>query len=147
MSERSSTRIEIMNAIGKTDDHNLKMVLLLMLGVMEEIGHKIDGIYEDKEMMRATVLNGHADVHHSDHEWIKYHRAEDAQRLNIIKRIEPVMIWAETKILEEKEAKNAVKKSISSIATSMAEKAIWAILGMMVYAVATGFPLAQQFIK
>jgi hypothetical protein len=146
MNKISNTRVEIMNAIGKTDDHNLKMVLLLMLGVMEEIGTKIDSIYEDKDYLRSTVLNGHADIHHSDHEWIRHYRVEDVQRLNIISRVEPVMVWAESKIQEEKESKKVLKNSISVILTGIAEKAVWLMLGALVYAIASGFPLAHKLI-
>lgn len=143
----SNTRIEIMNAIGKTDDHNLKMVLLLMLGIMEEIGNKIDSIYDDKARLRAEVLNGHADVHHGDHEWIRHYRIEDIQRMKIIERIEPIVVWAESKILEEKEAKKAIKNSISVILTSVAQKAVWLMLGVLLYAVVAGFPIVQHLVR
>jgi len=123
------------------------MVLLLMLGIMEEIGGKIDSIYDDKARLRAEVLNGHADVHHSDHEWIRHYRIEDIQRMKILERIEPIVLWAETKILEEKESKKALKNSISVILTSIAQKAVWLMLGVLLYAVATGFPLVQHLVR
>lgn len=141
----TNTKTEILSAIGKTDDHNLKMVLLLMLGIMEEIGGKIDGIYQDKEMLRESVLNGHADVHHSDHEWIKHHRIEDLQRLQVIQRLEPVLTWAEQKIIDERTTNTLVKRKSVDIISNIAEKGIWLIFGMLAYAVASGFPLAQKF--
>ena len=61
---------EIMSAIAKTDDSNLKMLLLLMLGVLEEIGGRIDAMRADERGLRDAVLNGHADVHHDHHEWV-----------------------------------------------------------------------------
>ena len=139
----SNTRVEIMNAIGKTDDHNLKMILLLMLGIMEEIGSKIDNIYDDKARLRAEVLNGHADIHHSDHEWIKHYRMENVQRMKIIERIEPVVLWAETKILEEKENKKLVKAGVAEVITGVVEKAVWVLIGVAVtvtISIITGIP-------
>jgi hypothetical protein len=134
-----NTKAEIMAAIGRTDDYNLKMVLLLMLGIMEEIGSKIDRIYTDKDALRESVLNGHADVHHGDHEWIKHHRLEDIQRLNVIKRIEPVLLWAEVKIADEKETKTNIKKSITDKIISLGEKIVWALVGMTAYALTHGW--------
>lgn len=70
--ERRSTfnvRSEILSGIAKTEDQTVKSLLLLMLGVLEEIGGKIDSI-SDERSLRETVLNGHSDVHPKHHEWI-----------------------------------------------------------------------------
>ena len=71
--ERRSTfnvRSEILSGIAKTEDQTVKSLLLLMLGVLEEIGGKIDSVISDKRSLRETVLNGHSDVHPKHHEWI-----------------------------------------------------------------------------
>ena len=71
--ERRSTfnvRSEILSGIAKTEDHTVKSLLLLMLGVLEEIGGKIDSVISDKRSLRETVLNGYSDVHPKHHEWI-----------------------------------------------------------------------------
>ena len=71
--ERRSTfnvRSEILSGITKTEDQTVKSLLLLMLGVLEEIGGKIDSVISDERSLRETVLNGHSDVHPKHHEWI-----------------------------------------------------------------------------
>lgn len=71
---RSATRFdvksEILSSIAKTEDHTVKSLLLIMLGVLEEIGNKIDNVISDEKALRETVLNGHAGVHPKHHEWI-----------------------------------------------------------------------------
>jgi hypothetical protein len=84
-----NAKSEILLAIAKTDDANLKMLLLLMLGVLEEIGGKIDSIWADEKSLRDTVLNGHAPMHHDHHEWImkkikeEQEAAEDARKVKV----------------------------------------------------------------
>lgn len=71
--ERRSTfnvRSEILSGIAKTEDQTVKSLLLLLLGVLEEIGGKIDSVISDERSLRETVLNGHSDVHPKHHEWI-----------------------------------------------------------------------------
>jgi hypothetical protein len=93
MSNSFNVRSEILAAIAKTEDANLKMILLLMLGVLEEIGSKIDTVISDEQSLRDTVLNGHAPKHHAHHDWIE-------QRMNHQGRCE----WANKKIESEREA-------------------------------------------
>ena len=64
-----NVRSEILSGIAKTEDQTVKS-LLLMLGVLEEIGGKIDSVISDERSLRETVLNGHSDVHPKHHEWI-----------------------------------------------------------------------------
>lgn len=63
-------KAQIMSAISKTDNTEMKLVMLLMLQVVDEIGGKIDNVLADEKQMREAVLNGHAPVHHAHHEWI-----------------------------------------------------------------------------
>lgn len=139
MSPTSNTKMEIMSAIGKTDDHNLKMVLLLMLGIMEEIGGKIDRIYDDKQTLRESVLNGHADVHHSDHEWIRHRREEYDIRQAFMARAEPVVGWVEAKIESEKDTKKLLKQNMFDKLSDIGGKVLWIIAGMVIYAVSNGW--------
>lgn len=67
---RFDVRSEILSSIAKTEDQTVKSLLLLMLGVLEEIGGKIDAVISDERTLRETVLNGHAGVHPRHHEWI-----------------------------------------------------------------------------
>lgn len=95
---------QILTAIGNTDDNHLKTVLLLMLGILEEIGEKIDMVMTDESTLRDAVLNGHAAVHGEDHDWIKVMRRKEAA----------------------KEAANA--ESFRYIKNGILEKIIWAAL-------------------
>lgn len=61
---------EILKAIADTGDKTLKTILLLLLGVLEELGSKIDAIGSDERALREVVLNGHEEVHHGHHEWV-----------------------------------------------------------------------------
>lgn len=67
---RRRARDSILDAIANSTDQNMKLVLLLLHQVVEEIGDKIDDILSDKQGLRETVLNGHESVHHRDHVWI-----------------------------------------------------------------------------
>lgn len=134
----TNTKSEIMSAIAKTDDPNLKMILLLMLGIMEEIGGKIDRIYTDKEALRESVLNGHAGVHHDDHEWIKERRADYQIRMDFMKRAEPVITWAEIQMQDQKDTAKTVKTTFIQKSMEFGSKVLWAIVGIAAYVVLSG---------
>ncbi len=113
MSNAFNVRSEILGAIAKTEDVNLKMILLLMLGVLEEIGSKIDAVISDEQALRDTVLNGHSINHHAHHDWI-------AQRIAHQGRCE----WANKRIEAEKETadtkKGFVKEFLKGLAGQLA---------------------------
>lgn len=92
---------EILKAIADTGDKNLKTILLLLLGVLEELGTKIDAMGSDERALREVVLNGHEEVHHGHHEWVA-------------KKIKQ----------EEADAENA-KASKRKIRDGMIEKLLW----------------------
>lgn len=97
-------RTEILSAIAKTEDTNMKVVLLMLLGVLDEISGKIDAKIADEESLRAAVLNGHEPVHHAHHEWIA------------------------KKMREEEEDAKANKNSARTIRDELIKNALWAIL-------------------
>ena len=130
----NNIKTDILSAIGKTDDHNLKMVLLLMLGIMEDIGGKIDRIYSDKDLLRESVLNGHAGVHHDDHEWIKRQRESEKNQEIFMQRVEPVILWAEQKVSSEKENAKTVRSGIIEITIDILKKSAWIALGALALA-------------
>ena len=57
----------ILQALADESDQKVKMLLLLMLSAIEDIGGKLDAVLQNEERIRAMVLNGHAPVHPSDH--------------------------------------------------------------------------------
>lgn len=73
---------EILKAIADTGDKTLKTILLLLLGVLEELGTKIDAMGSDERALREVVLNGHEEVHHGHHEWVakKIKQEEDDEK-------------------------------------------------------------------
>lgn len=77
MNDRPSVKAEILSAIANETDARMRTIMLLMVGMMEEIGGKIDSIHSDIPALRREVLNGHADVHHDDHEFIKSLRTQE----------------------------------------------------------------------
>lgn len=95
---------EIVAAIAKTNDENMKVVLMLMLAVFDDIGNKIDAISKNEKGLRDTVLNGHADVHHTHHEWVS------------------------AKIREEEEDAKADKDSKRKIRDDLITKILWVLL-------------------
>lgn len=76
---RRRARDGIIDAIAEAKDEHMKVVLLLLLQVVEEIGDKIDTILADEHSLRQAVLNGHEPVHHKHHEWIAGKIAEEEQ--------------------------------------------------------------------
>jgi hypothetical protein len=93
-----SVRSEILAAIAKTDTPETKTLLLLMLGVLEEIGGKIDSFLQDEKSLRNKVLNGHEPSHHKHHDWIEAQMKAEIER-------SPVCEWAKQKMIQEYEAK------------------------------------------
>lgn len=76
---RRRARDGIIDAIAEARDDGLKVVLLLLLQVVEEIGDKIDTVLADERSLRQAVLNGYEPVHHKHHEWIAAKMAEEAE--------------------------------------------------------------------
>lgn len=93
----------IMKAISETNDQAMKTVLLLLLGVFEEIGGKIDTVLNNEHALRQTVLNGHALNHDRDHEWLDRRIKRDEQ-------MEVVIGWAENKIMKERQSEEDARK-------------------------------------
>jgi len=105
VSTQFNVKSAILSEIAKTDDSQMKTILLLMLGVLEEIGSKIDlAIDNEKKMMKSFVLNGHEENHHLHHDWI-------AQRLKHNGRCE----WANKQIAEQAEATETKKTLLGKL--------------------------------
>lgn len=97
--KRRRARDSILDAIQGDGEVTNKTVLRLLLTVVEEIGDKIDTILSDERSLRETVLNGHTETHHADHDWVKARRQEGC---------ETVCKWARVKMeAEEQESRDA----------------------------------------
>lgn len=93
----------ILQAINEANDPAMKTVLLLMLAVFEEIGGKIDSVLKNERALRETVLNGYTDAHHGHHEWLD-------KRIKRDDKIDQVVDWVETKMVNEREMKEDARK-------------------------------------
>lgn len=99
-----TAKTDIMAVIAKTDDQNMKAVLILMLAVLEEISDEIRAMRSDEVGLREAVLNGHTHVHDAHHEWVC------------------------EKIRQEKEEFSDDKHSRRKIRDALIERALWAAL-------------------
>lgn len=73
-------RDKIMDAIAGGGDIPASTLLAIMLGVLDEIKDEIASLRGDIPGLREAVLNGHAAVHHDDHEWIAKMRVVEENR-------------------------------------------------------------------
>lgn len=117
--EATKLRHEIMQAISKTNDENMKMVLLFMLTFMDTIATKIDTILMDENRLTEVVLNGHAHVHHGHHEWVERRIKQDCSAY---------CDWAKRKQQEEAEEQKADKESARTIRDGLIQNILWALL-------------------
>lgn len=135
---------DILKALADESDHKAKMLLLLMLTAIEDIGEKLDAVLANEERIRAMVLNGHAPVHHADHEWIGRRRKTDERDLRVLAWAEEAMAhdhinrkrsaWVDAKMSEEV----ADLDSRRSIRDKWLERIVWAITVLAAWGVARG---------
>lgn len=116
-----SANDDIISAIAKTEDANMKVVLLLLHGVLDEISTKIDAMAADEKGLRAAVLNGYEPVHHAHHEWIeaqiKFHDSNVEHHK-----------WVAKRMREEEEDERASKESRRTIRNALIERALWVVI-------------------
>lgn len=110
---------ELKAKIARENDEDRRTTLLLLLGVFEAnlagldvLSKKIDALRCDEQALRQTVLNGHAENHDRDHEFIGQmfsHRDAMAEERRWIRErmgsnCAEACTWAEQKMREEKDA-------------------------------------------
>lgn len=115
-------KADILAAIGRTANEDMKTVLLLTFGVFESLIARLDAMAADEQGLREAVLNGHAKHHDRDHNWIDEqiahrHEAADERR------------WVRTKMAAEAEAIKDAKED--------AREARNAVIRLIVVAVAS----------
>lgn len=106
------TKSAILKAINDTSDQSMKTVLLLLFGVFEELGQKIDSVLTNERALRETVLNGHEPVHHDHHVWL-------ADRIKRDDEVDAIVTWAKSQMEGQKEVKRwrmDVSKSVIAAA-------------------------------
>ena len=112
---------QIVSAIAATEDKNMKVVLLMMLGVLDEIGTKIDTVLNDEKGLRDAVLNEHEPVNNTHHEYIArriiYEDDDAAQRR-----------WASRKMKGEMDDAKSDKDAKRSVKYNIIERVLWVTL-------------------
>ena len=134
----------ILQALADESDQKIKMLLLLMLSAIEDIGGKLDAVLQNEERIRAMVLNGHAPVHHADHEWIGRRRKTDERDLRVITWAEESMAndhinnkrnaWVDAKMRDEV----ADIDSRRAIRDKWLERVAWAVTVLAALGIAQG---------
>lgn len=124
---------DILQALADESDHKVKMLLLLMLSAIEDIGGKLDAVLQNEERIKTMVLNGHAPVHHADHEWIGRRRKTDERDLRVLAWAEEAMIhdhinrkrgaWVDAKMRDE----DADTDSRRALRDRWLERVVWVI--------------------
>lgn len=135
---------DIIQALADESDQKVKMLLLLMLSAIEDIGGKLDAVLQNEERIRAMVLNGHAPVHHSDHEWIGRRRKTDERDLRVLAWAEEAMAhdhinrkrsaWVDAKMSGEA----ADLDSRRAIRDKWIERVVWAVTVIAAWGIAQG---------
>ena len=110
---------ELKSKIARENDEDRRTTLLLLLGVFEAnlagldvLSKKIDALRGDEPALRQTVLNGHAEHHDRDHEFLavmyenKDRMAEERAwvRGRMGSSCAEACTWAEKKMVEERQA-------------------------------------------
>ena len=108
---------EIAVALSEVSDPGQKAILLLMMRGFGQISAEIKSMRADIPGLREAVLNGHAPVHHDDHEWIAAQRAKQPER-------DKCCAWCADKMAEEADDIASRRK----IRDALVEKAIWSVL-------------------
>lgn len=114
---------EIAETLTRVTDPGQQALLLLVRRGFVQISREIKAMREDIPGLREAVLNGHAGVHHDDHEWIAEMRQVEKERAVYCG-------WCKEKYQESMENKTSKR----NIRDGLLEKIIWAGLsGVAVY--------------
>lgn len=141
-----NVKTEIHKAIAETGDQNLRTILMLLLGVLEELGGKIDAMAADEKGLREAVLNGHTETHDRDHEWaaIQIDRAKEIEAIRAwaLRRMastcESGCEWAEGKRLEEIASRKTAAEDAKADKRAARDAIIRLVLSAIVGAAASG---------
>ena len=107
----------ILKAINETNDPAMRTVLMLLLGVFEEIVEKMDAFVNNEAEIRNMVLNGHTDVHHKHHEWIE-------ERLRRDDEVQELISWMSHKRAEEIKAAERAEDTKHKVGQALIVEAV-----------------------
>lgn len=103
-------RLEIMSSLESVTDTNLRIILLMMLKMSDEISSKLDSVLDDEKRIKDIVLNGQSDTFH---QVLSCHSSPSGH-----------CSWAEAKIKSEAD----LHESGMNIRNSIIEKVILVVL-------------------
>lgn len=128
-------RSEIIKAIAATADQNLKTVLLLLLGVLEELGGKIDAMRADEAGLKEAVLNGHSHRHDKHHDWIEERMGSNCDEgcVWVAKKMKEEVERNKTAVEDAKADKRAAKDAIIRTIAASLTSAVITGLGVIAY--------------
>jgi hypothetical protein len=117
-------KADILAAIGKTQNEDMKTVLLLTFGVLEVVIARLDAMAADEKGLREAVLNGHAENHDRDHTWIgeqirnKDHAADERR-------------WVRDKMAAEADAAREAKTDAREARNAAIRQAVTIIMSVL----------------
>ncbi|MCR4304750.1 MAG: hypothetical protein NUV63_11100 [Gallionella sp.] len=134
VSVEAKLKADILAAIGKTQNEDMKTVLLLTFGVLEVVISRLDAMAADEKGLREAVLNGHAENHDRDHTWIgeqiKYKDLASEEHRWVRGKIAAEKEAEKEAKLDKREARNTAIRQLVTIAMSAAAGAA-GVLWMM----------------
>ena len=152
----SKVRVEILEQLSEVDDAGVRVMLTLMLRLQDEtniyfstlqshliqIHGELSKIQRSTDQLKKDVLNGHADNHDDDHDYIRGLRDQEAMCGLVLRRHDADGLCEHARqLLEEKEV---AKRRKWKVQDGIAEKA-----GLILFAIfaATLFPHLTSYFK
>lgn len=142
MSDQQPTEMaDFVAIIAGEQDPKMRATLSLFFGLFSRLEKKIDKFLRDEHALRATVLNGHAGNHSSDHdEWGRFQKQ--------LPRVIAATEWVEARVEHGgmcpwATEKKAAEDAIDAAETTAKVKAKWdartAVITAFLSVVAAGF--------
>lgn len=123
-SMEAKLKADILAAIGRTTNEDMKVVLLLTFGVLEVVIARLDAMAADEKGLKEAVLNGHAQHHDRDHTWvgeqIKYKELASEEHRWVRAKIASEKEAEKEAKIDKREARNAAIRQLVTIAMSVA---------------------------
>jgi hypothetical protein len=142
--QESGVRKDIMEQMSEIDDPTYRVMLTMMLRMQDEtqteiaamhlsmqaymhqINIKLDKLTKTEDEIKKSVLNGHSETHHDDHNWIREQRKFDqACGLVLHKHGEDGLCDHARQMIEDREV---AKRRQWKVMDGLAEKAVWLVV-------------------
>ncbi len=136
----SKLKANLMAEIAKTNDPAMRSILALLVGVFEVLIGKLDDMAADEKGLREAVLNGHAENHDRDHNWIAeqiHYRKQAAEerawvRERMVADCNKACDWAKGKMVVEQEADKESKADKRAARDAAIRQVVTIIVGGLI---------------